>query len=182
MKIEEKAGKVVLRQSVFADCHLFNEWEEQEYIRQFFSINDNRDYEEITKEFVLRSCDESKIQMTILARKEDVPIGRIYISRYDRQTDSADITRIYIGEKDYLGKGYGRDSMEAVLQYLFDELKLERVTLDFFEENLTAKGLYEQMGFQPEGIFRHGAKKNGRYYNLCGMSLLRDEYYAGAGK
>lgn len=179
MKIEEKAGKVVLRQSVFADCHLFNEWEEQEYIRQFFSINDNRDYEEITKEFVLRSCDESKIQMTILARKEDLPIGRIYISRYDRQTDSADITRIL--RYDY-SKQCGNGFAQPYFKYLFDELKLERVTLDFFEENQAAKGLYEQMGFQPEGIFRHGAKKNGRYYNLCGMSLLRDEYYAGVGK
>lgn len=169
--------RVLIRPSNFADCTYFTLWEAKEYVKQFFTMNDGRDYEEIVTEFVERHLDDTKLQFSIVLKDSGLPIGRVYLSRWDRDYDSIDITRIYIGEEEYLSKGYGREALESVLKYCFEDLKLERVTLDFFEANKRAEKLYLNLGFKLEGIMRNAGKKNGEYYNLHLMSMLREEYF-----
>jgi ribosomal-protein-alanine N-acetyltransferase len=53
---------------------------------------------------------------------------------------------------------------------------MERVTLDHYTGNL-AGNLYLKLGFKYEGIMRHAAKKDGKYYDLHLMSMLREEYF-----
>ena len=174
-----ESSSLFIRTSVFSDCFYFTEWEEKEYVKQFFTISDGRDYEEIVTEFIHRKIDDTKLQFTIVYKATNIPIGRIYISRIDKEYDSLDITRIYIGEEEFLSKGYGREALIAVLNYCFEEIKVERVTLDFFEENKRARNLYESVGFKPEGIMRNAGKKNGRYVNLHLMSILKEDYFKG---
>lgn len=177
MKVKLEAKNIILRPTSFEDCKQFTLWEGKEYINKFFTMDDNRNYEEIVREFIIRDEDPTKLQFTIIHAGTLAPIGRIYLSRFDRHEDSIDITRIYIGEEEYLRKGFGREAIEILLDYFFDKLKLERVTIDFFEENDRAKSLYESIGFRSEGIMRHVGKKNNSYINLHLMSMLRDEYF-----
>lgn len=74
-------------------------------------------------------------------------------------------------------EGYGEEAIRLVLEYAFINLHMERVTIDHFSENDVARQLYHKIGFQDEGRMRHAAKKNGRYYDLQLMSMLRAEYY-----
>lgn len=71
---------------------------EKDYIQESFTMSRDRDYEEIVKEYVIRTQEPDKLQFTIVYREEDKPIGRIYISRIDRQADSL-ILPEYISEK-----------------------------------------------------------------------------------
>jgi RimJ/RimL family protein N-acetyltransferase len=87
-----------------------------------------------------------------------------------------DITRIYIGEVGLRGLGLGEDAVRAVLRFAFEDLKCERVTLDYMTANERAHNLYLKCGFKDEGCMRHGGKKNGRYIDLNLMSILREEY------
>lgn len=173
-----ESDNIILRPSTFEDCHYFTDWESKEYIKEFFTITEGRDYEEIAREYVLRDNDNTKMLYTIILKETNLPIGRIYISRFNRYDDSMDITRIYIGEEKYLHKGYGREALKLILKYGFEELKLERITLDFFENNKRAQNLYVSLGFKSEGVMRHVAKKNNEYINLHLMSMLRDEYFS----
>lgn len=172
-----KSERISLRPSTFEDLKFFELWEGQTYIREFLTIDDCRDYEEIVTEFIIRVQDNTKMQYTIVINSTNEPIGRVYLSRYDKLSDSIDITRIYIGREDYLKKGYGYESLKALLKFFFEELKLERVTLDFYEDNIKAKTLYEKLNFKSEGIMRHAAKRNNVYANLHAMSILREEYF-----
>jgi RimJ/RimL family protein N-acetyltransferase len=159
------------------DCGLFEIWESKAYVRKFFTMSDNRDYEEILREYIIRDEDPTKFQFTIYHLGTKKAIGRIYISAYNKHEASIDITRIYIGEESYLKKGYGKEALQRLLDYFFNELRLERVTIDFFEENERAHNLYKSLGFKSEGILRHVAKKNETYINLHLMSMLREEYF-----
>ncbi len=165
---------IMIRKSVFCDCEIFAKWEQQDYIKEFLTINEMRTYEEIVREFILREQDSSNEQYTITLKSKE-PIGRIYLSKISKESDSIDITRIYIGEKDYLGKGYGREAMELLLEYCFNILKMERVSLDHYTGNTAAK-LYLSLGFRYEGIMRNAAKRNNEYFDLHLMSMLREEY------
>lgn len=168
-----ESENIIIRKSIFDDCELFTKWEQQDYIKEFLTINKERTYEEVVREFILREQDPADEQYTIMDKNK--AIGRIYLSKISKEFDSMDITRIYIGEKEYMGKGYGRECMELLLDYCFNELKMERVSLDHYTNN-KAGDLYLKLGFKYEGIMRNAAKKDNKYFDLHLMSMLREEY------
>lgn len=170
-------SRLFLRESTFDDCLLFAKWEQDPKVTRFFTINEGRDYEEITREFIIRTEDLSQRQFTICIKNSNEPIGRIYVSNINSHYDSLDITRIYIADIINRGKGYGEEALRLILKWAFDEMKAERVTLDYFVGNEIAANLYEKVGFKKEGVMRHGGKKNGKYVDMCLMSMLKEEYY-----
>ncbi len=172
-----ESANLIIRETVFSDCTHFAKWEKQSFITENFTMSDDRDYEEIAKEYVIRNQESDKLQFTITLREDNRPIGRTYISRIDSHADSLDITRIYIGEEEFIGKGFGEEAMYLILEYAFIQLHAERVTLDHLMNNDRAGALYLKLGFQYEGIMRHAGKKNGKYVDLHLMSMLRTEYF-----
>ncbi len=168
---------LIIRESIFSDCIKFAEWEKKGFVQKGFTMSCDRDYEQIVKEFVIRSLEPDKLQYTIVAREEEKPIGRICLSRIDTATDSLDLTRIYIGEESYLRKGLGEEATRLILEHCFIHLHTERVTLDHLPSNNIAASLYKKLGFEYEGVLRNAGKKNGRYVDLHLMSMLRSEYY-----
>ncbi|WP_143404510.1 GNAT family N-acetyltransferase [Hornefia porci] len=172
-----ESKNLIVRETAFDDCAVFAEWENSEDVREFFTMEDDRDYQEIVTEFILYGPDPEKKLFTITLKPSGKPIGRIYLSRINRADDSLDLTRIYIADPENRNKGYGEEAIRMILEYAFINLHMERVTIDHFVKNEIARHLYHKIGFQDEGTMRHAGKKNGKYYDLCLMSMLRAEYY-----
>lgn len=84
--------------------------------------------------------------------------------------------RILIGDDEGRGKGYGTEAAELVVEYGFDKLNLETIYLGVNVENRGAVRSYEKAGFQSEGIRRRLVYRNGRYYDVVMMSIVRDEW------
>ena len=93
-----ESKNLIVRETVFDDCRYFAEWEVMPEVTEFLTIDEDRDYEQIVKEFVRYSMDPTKLQFTITLKPEDKPIGKVYLSRINRADDSLDITRIYIAD------------------------------------------------------------------------------------
>ena len=144
--------RIVLRESTFDDCRFFAEWEQMDSVTEFFTISKGRDYEEVVTEFIHRCEDDDKMQLTICLKKDEKPIGRIYVSNIDDHYDSLDITRIYIADKNIRGRGLGEEALETMLRLAFEEMNMERVTLDHFTDNKIASKLYLKVGFSYEGV------------------------------
>lgn len=85
---------------------------------------------------------------------------------------------IFIGERALWNRGFGTDALEAISDFGFGELRLERIWLDVFTENARAKRSYEKAGFSVEGILRHDVYRSGRFQDVYRMSLLRAEWEA----
>ena len=85
---------------------------------------------------------------------------------------------ISIGEKSLWGKGYGTDAMNALLDFGFGMLRLERMWLEVYVFNKRARRSYDKSGFVLEGVERNGVFKQGRYLDVEVMSILRDEWAA----
>lgn len=170
--------RIVLRESTFDDCKFFAEWEQMDSVTEFFTISKGRDYEEVVTEFIQRRGDDDKLQLTICLKETGQPVGRIYVSNIDDHYDSLDITRIYIADKNIRGLGLGEDALTTMLKLAFEEMNMERVTLDHFTDNKIASKLYLKVGFSYEGVMRNGGKKDGKYVDLHLMSMLREEYFS----
>jgi len=85
---------------------------------------------------------------------------------------------IFIGEKEYWGRGYGSEAVRLLLEFAFGQLNLHRVYLHVFASNERAVRAYEKCGFKREGLLRHHAFKNGRYVDVIIMGILADEFRA----
>ena len=168
---------LVIRETIFEDCQYFAKWETDPEITQFLSFDEDRTYKDVVQEWILDERDETKLQFTVVRKSIKQPIGRIYISRMDQRCDSLDITKLYFAGSENRNKGFGKELMRELLEYCFVFLHMERVTLDYYTGNKSAAALYEKMGFEKEGVARNATKKDGKYYDLHLMSMLRAEYF-----
>ena len=83
---------------------------------------------------------------------------------------------IGLGERAFWGKGYGTDAMKVILRFAFTELNLHRVTLDVFEYNRRGVRSYEKAGFVLEGCQRKLIQREGRFWDVYFMGILRDDW------
>lgn len=84
------------------------------------------------------------------------------------------IVGIMIGDKDYLGKGYGTDAMKILIDFIFNEMNINKIRLGTFSFNKRAIKSYEKCGFKVEGVLKNEIFKEGKYYDEIIMSLFRD--------
>ena len=168
---------LLIRDVKFQDYEYFAKWERDPAVTKYLSFDDDRSYEDVVNEAIRDKNDDTKMDLAIVYKSTDQPIGRILVTRIDRHSDSLDITKLYIGEADMRGKGYGEEVMRILLAYFFTFMHMERISLDYYTGNKPAQNLYEKLGFTSEGVARNATKKNGRYYDLNLMSMLRSEFF-----
>ena len=176
MEIHSK--HLTIRDSIFEDCELFYQWESQPFLKRCFTINCGETLEDIVSRFILRREDSSMRQYTILERESKTPIGRIYLTRYDKVLENVNINRIYIGEEAYLGRGLGEEAFRLLVKHCFEDLGVARVELNHYPDNRRASHLYCKAGFSYEGFLRDATKRDGVFYGEYQMSMLRREYDA----
>ncbi|HEV8488454.1 MAG TPA: GNAT family protein [Candidatus Limnocylindrales bacterium] len=108
---------------------------------------------------------------------DDTPIGTLGLFEVDLTNGSAGIG-ISLGDPAITGQGLGTDALEALLDFGFGRLRLERLWLDVYDFNERAIRSYEKAGFVREGVARHGAYRDGRFVDVVAMAILRDEWAA----
>ena len=164
---------LILRPSSSGDLGTFFKWEQDPSVTEFFSIRDGQTMEEVTQKYLADKDDPAAAQFTI-CKKDGTPVGRIVFADIIEGW-KAELWRIYIADPALRGKGYGKQAMEAVMRWCFEDLKLERLYLDHYTGN-PAAGLYLHLGFRYEGILRRNCCKNGKLYDVHLMSMLKEEY------
>jgi len=83
---------------------------------------------------------------------------------------------IFIGNKDYWGKGIGTQVSQMMVKMGFQELGLNRIMLTVSVPNVAGVKAYERAGFVLEGKFREAALRNGKYHDKLVMSILKSEW------
>lgn len=167
--------RLIIRRSIFEDCVRFAQMETSEGVRAGFTMNRDWDYNKIAPDFVKKSMDESVEQWTIILKESGEIVGRIVVTCINRDYDSLDITRIYIGEDELRGKGLGSEALEAMLKHYFLDENFERISLDYLTGN-PVESLYRELGFRYECKAVHAGKKDGVYKDLHRLAMIKSEY------
>lgn len=177
MEIKIETPNYIIRPVVFSDYDHFCKWENDTEMTRYFALDSDRTYEDVVSEGFRFKYDGSVMDMTITEKKSGNPLGRVIISRIEKHYRSLDITKIYVGSG-MRGKGIGRETLQGLLKYFFEIMQMERVTLDYFTGNTRAAALYRSLGFVDEGVARNACSKDGVYYDLNLMSILKNEYFS----
>ena len=86
---------------------------------------------------------------------------------------------ILLGSNLVRGKGFGQDTVMAIMRYSFDELGLERLDSSIIEFNEPSKKLYiQKCGWKEEGRKRNAYWRNGRFWDKLIVGINRDDYLA----
>jgi RimJ/RimL family protein N-acetyltransferase len=83
---------------------------------------------------------------------------------------------ITIGNKEYWGRGYGRESIALLVDYAFVHHNFHKIWLEVHASNSRALRAYAACGFCEEGRLRAHVWSNGRFDDLIVMGLLRVEW------
>lgn len=121
--------------------------------------------------------DDDVFRFTICLLDDDRGIGRTDLFDVDRQNGSCAFG-ITVGEPELWGQGLGTDAVNALVDFAFGQLRLERVWLDTDADNKRAQGAYAKSGFTVEGRFRRAFYQDGRFSDGIRMALLREEWEA----
>lgn len=83
---------------------------------------------------------------------------------------------IGIGEDRYKSRGWGKEALQLLLDFGFNELNFYRIQLYVISYNKVAVNLYESQGFIREGKHRNFVLRDGKRYDLYLYGLLKEEW------
>lgn len=173
-----RGERVFLRPLEPADADLVHRWYEDTRIQTLMgdppmSLATRRQrYEDAVK-----AGGPEVFRFVICLLDDDRAIGRTDIFEIDRQNGSCAFG-ITIGQPDLWGKGLGTDAVNAVADFAFGQLRMERVWLDTDDDNARAQAAYRKAGFTAEGRLRHAFYQDGRWSDDIRMAMLREEWAA----
>jgi diamine N-acetyltransferase len=125
----------------------------------------------------MQKQEEESRPLAIEAKDGDqwVHIGGAGIHDIDWQARRGEMG-ISIGDKRYWNRGFGTDTIRALLRHGFECLNLHRIFLRVFEDNERAIAVYERLGFKEEGRLREHSYRSGSYLDMIIMGILRSEW------
>ena len=102
------------------------------------------------------------------------PIGNTDLYNVDMVSLAAEFG-IMIGERSAWGQGYATEATRLMMEYAFDVLGLEHLSLQVYAPNVRAASAYQRAGFKEVGRLR-GAKRIGRErYDIIVMDAVPDD-------
>lgn len=119
---------------------------------------------------VLRRYEAGKCyRWAITLRRDASLIGVIELLGFDHAADTCSFA--YMLGKDFWGKGYGTEAVEAAFSFAFSALKVSAITVDHFAENPASGAVMRKAGMQyvrtiPEKYEKHGIKHDAIEYRI----------------
>ena len=128
------------------------------------------------KEWIQRTltefAEDGRFNAVILI--DEKPVGTIGFHNLNTANGSAEIG--YWIDKEHEGRGIITRCSGALIDYLFDVRKLNRIQINCNVDNTRSRKVPERLGFKLEGIHRQVEYVNGRFGDWAVYPLLRDEW------
>lgn len=162
-----------LRDLCSEDMDMIREWRNLPKVSDFMYTDHVISPEEHAAWFARIARDTSCKYWIIVCDGEDVGLANLYnIDRKNRRCYWA----FYVVSPNVRGKGVGSYAEYAVLSYVFDELKLEKLCCEVLAFNRGVVEMHRRFGFIQEGLFRKHIFKKGEFHDVVCLAMLRAEW------
>ena len=156
------------------DIEVFTEW-----------LNDFETTDYLGRSGILTTLEGEKIYLNknstpeasfvIVTINDNKMIGTVSLESINHINRCATLG-IFIGDKDFRSKGYGKEAIKLTLEYGFKYLNLKNIKLDLMEFNERALKCYKKCGFKEYGRRRKCRFVDGKYYDSIEMDNLNEEF------
>lgn len=70
---------------------------------------------------------------------------------------------IMIFDQNEWGKGYGTESLKVISRYVLNDLKLHKITAEYYSVNQASAKMFKKAGYQIEGVLKDHFLVNGKW-------------------
>ena len=116
---------------------------------------------------------EVKQLRLVISNYDDQPLGLIDIFDFDFKNKRAGLGIVIKDEKDR-DKGYGRETLQLLINYSFTHLGLHQLYCNISEENQASVKLFTKLGFKKIGLKNDWNFVNGEYKNEYLFQLIKN--------
>lgn len=137
----------------FDELHFWMEWADH-----LPSLEESEKYaKEAAQNWIDKKNDEPYLQLIILDKNTGDFIGATSFHHYNWSVPSIE-TGYWIRKK-YSGHGFMTEASNAITQYAFKQLKVNRVSLTCDPDNIKSKSVAERLHFTLEGKLKNHRRK-----------------------
>lgn len=152
---------------------LVRTWRNSPAVAQYMYTADPISTEQQQAWYARISQDPTVQYWLIYHQGRPVGVANLYaISQRNRACSWA----FYLGEENLHGSGIGAKVELAVLEYVFEELKLNKLACEVFVTNEKVVAMHEKFGFRREAYFRQHIYKDKAFVDVVGLAMLRREW------
>ncbi len=149
--------------------------ENRNHLRPWLPFVDRMQTVEFTKNFVNETMQRNKdgIEYAFVIFNNDKMVGRIGVYKIDHQNSIGEIG--YWIVENSQGSGIVTKCCKGLIDFCFNDLKLNRIEIKCGTENLKSKTIPEKLNFTKEGVIRQGELLYDKFIDLILFSLLKKE-------
>jgi RimJ/RimL family protein N-acetyltransferase len=132
-------------------------------------------FAENTKDLILsfiRTMNNSNNDFFRAITIENKHIGNIRLGPINWHHKSAPIGLV-VGEKEFWGRGVGSEAIEAITQFAFHKLKLNKVFASCYTQNIGSAAVFQKVGFTVEGILQKQVFCEGKFVDVIVMGRIK---------
>ncbi len=134
-------------------------------------------YEDGMAEYFINKCkedflDNKGLVLAITLKENKSLIGMIGLT-LNPEFSSAEMG-YWVG-KEYWNKGYCSEAAKAMLNFAFDELKLNRVHAHHFANNPSSGKVMQKIGMKYEGTLREHIFKDGKFIDIATYGIIKSD-------
>ncbi len=122
----------------------------------------------------MKTRNSNDLDFIIIENQTQKKAGRIYITQIDYRHQKGEYGIVLHPE--FRGKNLACEASSLLLHYVFNNLPLNKISLEVFKDNLKAIKLYKKIGFVEEGLMKEEFFKNGTFKDILKMRLLKSEW------
>ncbi|MCD4669339.1 MAG: GNAT family N-acetyltransferase [Actinomycetia bacterium] len=170
---EISGGKVILRPLEKQDLSKSLRWLTDPLVNKYLSQN----FRDLTggqeeKWFDYIQDSQKDMVFAILDRDAGLHIGNCALHKINKIKSGCELG-IVIGEKEYWDKGYGTDSVKALVGFALADLRLSRIKLNVYTYNHRAIRAYSKCGFGLIRVLKRNHLYDGKYWDTLIMEYAK---------
>lgn len=117
--------------------------------------------------------DPNRKYWIITLEQEDVGLVNIYdLDRHNKRCYWA----FYLASSRVRGRGVGSFVEYSILQYVFEDLALNKLCCEVLGFNEPVVNMHKRFGFVQEGVYRQHIFKSGSFMDVIALAILAEEW------
>lgn len=106
---------------------------------------------------------------------EQRSLGLVSITEISQTYDSC-FWAFYLGDSSVRGAGIGAKVEYNILEFVFNELNLNKLRCEVLVSNEKVIKMHEKFGFRKEAYYRDHVQKHGVHYDVIGLAMLKRDW------
>ena len=176
--IKIETDRLILRKFKMEDADLmYRNWASDDEVTKYLTwpthanVNVTR---AVLEEWIQKYNNQDFYNWAIVLKEIGEPIGSISVVKYEDKTSSAAVG--WCMGKHWWGQRIMPEAGRAVLQFLFEEVGVNRIAAKHDKENAKSGRVMQKIGMTCEGTLRASGKNNQGIVDEVYYSILREEY------